>query len=353
MPDKLPKSVAAANEFREELLTKDESAAAEMARRWLTVENSVRISLEKLVAQIEEAKANGVEISRVWLLQEERYITLLGQLTGEISKFNRYAGGVIDGLQEGAVDFAGLTAAELILATASDVGAVGLTFSRLSTEAAENIAALARAGQPLNVILQANYPLAVEAITDRLITGVAIGINPKEVARDIIKSNLSQAYRHTVLVARDQHLRAYRTATAQAYQNSGIVTRYKRLAAKNDRTCLACLALDGEIFDLGELMPLHPQDRCTMLPILAQFQPVNFQTGEAWFMRQPESYQRKALGPGRFDLWERGGFQFKQLATVRQNEIWGPGAVVTPLRDLKQGRGGLPSRPIQTPLPLG
>ena len=349
---KIPKSVAAANEYREALIGKDEAAAVGMARRWLVVEKAIMGDLEKLVAQIEAAKAAGIEVSRVWLIRQERYISLLGQLTGEVNKFTRYAGGVIDGLQEAAVDFALLTAEELILATAGDVGAVALTFDRLSTEAAENIAALARAGQPLNTILQANYPLAVDAITERLITGVAVGINPRQVARDIVRDGLSQAYRHTVLVARDQHLRAYRMATAQAYKSSGVVTRYRRLAAKNDRTCLACLALDGEIFDLGELMPLHPQDRCTMLPILARFQPVNFQTGEDWFKRQPESYQRKALGPGRFDLWQRGGFQFKQLATVRNNDIWGPGAVVTPLRDLMAGRGGLPDRPIQTPLPI-
>jgi SPP1 gp7 family putative phage head morphogenesis protein len=352
MPE-IPKSVAASNEFRQELLSRDETAAGQMARRWLRVEDSVRDRLERLTAQIQEAQANGQEISRVWLLQQDRYINLLGQLTGEIDKFNRYSGGIIDALQADAVGFARVTAADLILATASDVGAVGLTFDRLSIEAAENIAALARAGQPLDNLLQLNYPTAVQGITDRLITGVAVGVNPREVARDIINNGLSQAYSHTILVARDQHLRAYRTATAQAYQNSGIVTRYKRLAAKNDRTCLACLALDGELFDVQELMPLHPQDRCTMLPVLAQFAPVNFQTGEAWFRKQPQSYQRKALGPGRFDLWQRGGFSFKQLATVRPNDTWGPNAVETPLKDLRAGRGGLPSRPIQTPLPIG
>jgi len=348
----LPKSVKAANEYREELLGRDEAAMIDMARRWLNVENAIRPNLERLIAEIQAATEAGTEISRVTLLQLNRYQILTGQLTAEISRFNLYASGVIDELQEGAVQFAGVTAADLILSTASDVGAVGITFDRLSIEATENIAALSRAGQPLRTLLELNYPTAVNAITDRLIAGVALGINPRDIARDIMKNQLSQSYRHTVLVARDQHLRAYRTATQQAYQSSGVVTRYKRLAAKNNRTCLACLALDGEIFDLGELMPLHPQDRCTMLPILAQFQPVNFQTGEAWFKRQPAAYQRKALGPGRYELWKNGGFGFKQLVTVRPNETWGPGAAVTSLRDLKQGLGGLAGRPIQPRLPI-
>jgi len=351
MPEQ-PKSVAAANEYRQEILDRDGAAILNMARRWLRVEDALRPNIEKLVEEIQSAIENGGEINRVTLLRLNRYQILTGQLTAEINRFNLYADGVIDSLQGNAIQFAGTTAADLILSTAADVGAIGITFDRLSVEATENIVAIARAGQPLQNLLELNYPTAVNAISDRLIAGVALGVNPRDVARDIMKNQLSQAYRHTVLVARDQHLRAYRTATQQAYQSSGVVRRYRRLAAKNSRTCLACLALDGEIFDLNELMPLHPQDRCTMLPILAEFSPVNFQTGAAWFKRQPAAFQRKALGPGRYKLWQNGGFTFKQLVTVKPNETWGPSAAVTSLRDLKQGLGGLPGRPIQTPLPI-
>jgi SPP1 gp7 family putative phage head morphogenesis protein len=353
---KIPSSVAASNEYRQELLNKDATAAYDMATRWIGVEDSIRPKLEALITEIEAARAAGKEVNRITLLQADRYQALLAQMALELNRFNNYSVGIIGDLQNGAVSFAQQTAANLILATAGDVGAVGLTFSRLSTEAAENIAALSRAGQPLANILANNYPATANLITDKLITGVAVGINPREVARDIIKNQLSQAYNHTILVARDQHMRAYRTATAQAFQTSGVVTQYRRLAAKNDRTCLACLALDGQVYELNEPMPTHPQDRCTMLPIIggfgpALFSPVKFQTGEEWFNKQPEEYKRQALGPGRYQLYREGGFSFKQLATVKENDTWGPGAAVTSLAELKRGGGGY-GRGGQGRLPL-
>lgn len=357
MAIKEPTSVKIANEFRADLLSQEAGAASIMARRWAAVEREIGPKLEALVTEIEEARAAGKEISRITILQMDRYRALLGQLTAEYTKFNRVVENNITGLQENAVKMARRSAKELILATASDINAVGLTFNRLSTEAAENIAALARAGQPLKDVLSKGNYISINSVTNKLISGVAAGVNPRQVTRDLINEGLALNFQHALLVTRDQHMRAYRTATMQAYKSSGVVTRYRRLAAKNDRTCLACLALDGEEFALDDFMPLHPQDRCTLLPVITGLgpvlQPVKFETGEEWFKRQAEDYQRKALGPGRFKLWQEGGFSFKQLVTVKNNDIWGPGAQVTTLRDLRRGLGGLRSRLPLPPKPGG
>jgi SPP1 gp7 family putative phage head morphogenesis protein len=145
---------------------------------------------------------------------------------------------------------------------------------------------------------------------------------------------IGMSLQHVLLVARDQQNRAYRTASLQQYRQSGVVTGYRRLAAKNDRTCAACLALDGREYPTDELMPLHPQDRCTMVPTVRGLPPVPYETGETWFNRQSETVQRDILGPGRYEAWQAGRFAFADLASVRENDVWGASAQVTPLREL-------------------
>ena len=73
---------------------------------------------------------------------------------------------------------------------------------------------------------------------------------------------------------------------------------------------------------------------CAMIPLPDGFPEPKFQKGEAWFKSLGAADQRKILGPGRYDAWREGKFQFSQLATIRQNETWGPSAQVTPLREL-------------------
>ncbi len=152
---------------------------------------------------------------------------------------------------------------------------------------------------------------------------------------------MAQGYNHILLVARDQQIRNYREMTRTIYARSDVVSQYVRLAANNLRTCLACLALDGTIYETSELMAIHIQDRCSMVPVVAGFPPPRFQTGEEWFLKQPEAVQRQMMGPGKYEAWKNGRFSFSQLVTVVDNETWGPSAQVTTLTDLAAGKGGV------------
>jgi hypothetical protein len=155
------------------------------------------------------------------------------------------------------------------------------------------------------------------------------------VARRMVADGLSQGLNHILLVARDQKIRAYREASRQQYERSGVVQKYRRIAAKNTRTCMACIALDGTVWKTSELMPLHPQDRCAMIPIVDGFKPVESdENAREWFRDQPEDVQREMMGPGKFEAWQDRKFRLNQLATVRENRTWGPGAQVTTLGDL-------------------
>lgn len=342
-----PLVVQLANEFREQLRAREAASVSEMARRWLAVEQALEQQVVALALELAAQREAGQAISRSKVFRLQRYQLLLLQVQDELRRFNAFAEGRIDmeTLQNTVQGFQ--NAAELIGAAAlpqplpgggGQDGQVEITFNRLGIEAAETVAAIARAGQPLGRILERSYPLAVEALTNKLVNGIAQGINPREVARQAVAEGLSEGLNHILLVARDQGNRSYREASRQQYQQSGVVTGYMRLAAKGPkqigRTCLACLALDGTVYKTDEFMAVHAGDRCSMVPIVAGFKPVTWQSGEAYFKSLPRDVQAEWMGPGRWELWKTGQFEFGRLAKIVENDTWGPSAQVRPVAEL-------------------
>ena len=391
-----PITVSLTNLFQADLDAKNMAATQQMAAEWLKVEARLQAEIEVLAAELAAPPGQPVKLDPLtegvmkmqqagyapnyikqllatqgifkipevpqpqakqikdWQLAKlQRYVRLLAQTQAEIERFTgKVATPILDKLMADSA-YAGLqNHLTLMNATLTGSGgsAIDFAFDRLGIEAVQNIVALAGAGQPLGNLLQAAYPLAAGGITDRLIYGTATGQNPRQTAREIVRDGLAQGLNHILLVARDQQVRSYREAGRQAYLKAGI-PGYRRLAAHQSRTCLACLALDGTIYPTGELMPLHPEDRCTMQPIIPGFAPIQTESGEAWFSRQTPETQAKMMGPGKYAAWKAGKFSFGQLATVKRNPIWGPNSQVTSLKDLLGGKGGYTPPALPKPGP--
>jgi len=325
-------AVDIAAQFRRDLTAADLALADEMAARWASVEQALEAQIDALTLSIDNAILNGETVSESQLYQMDRYQQLLASLRVELERFETYAAQAISAQQ---LEFAGL-GVENATALMEAVGAVRGTFTALGTGAFENVLALARAGQPLAALLEAAYPAAAQGMTTQLLRGIALGVNPRQTARAMMQEGLTDGLQHVLLVSRDQSIRAWRTAGWQQYQTSRVVTGYARLCAKGPRTCLACLALDGTVYPTNVMMPLHAQDRCAMLPQVAGRPLPAALNGEAWFRQQPAEVQADMLGPGRYDLWERGAFQFQDLATIGDAGVWGRSAQVTTLAALQQ-----------------
>jgi len=338
-----PVVVGLTREYRQELVQREAGAVDAMVLRWLDVEAALEADISRLVQQLAERQAAGESITEAQLFRLERMQSLLVQTQQQMSRFMIEASTRIEGLQAGAVEQGLENATSLMGASLEHFDnnpAVALTFNRLGVEATENITALARAGQPLAKLLETAYPQAAQGMITQMINGVALGVNPREVTRRIMRQGLAQGLNHVLLVARDQHLRAYREATRQQYQQSRVVYGYRRLAAKQPgRTCLACLALDGTVYDTGELMALHPQDRCAMLPLVRGLAEIPITQGEAYFKTLDRNVQRQWLGAERYELWHAGRIPFRRLAKIVDNETWGPSAQVRPVNELRKIAG--------------
>jgi len=83
-----------------------------------------------------------------------------------------------------------------------------------------------------------------------------------------------------------------------------------------------CLAMDGTEHSVSERLDDHPNGRCRAVPIVKGLPAVQWQTGEAWLKRQPESVQRQVLGTG-YDAWHDGKVQLSDFIGQRTSREWG------------------------------
>jgi SPP1 gp7 family putative phage head morphogenesis protein len=263
----------------------------------------------------------------------ERYQALLGQLDVEVAKYVDW--GVLEIIdRERLLGQLGIQhAVESVQLALVEAGkGMGEFFNRVPISAVEKMVGMT-AGGPLEGLLSEAYPLAAEQMTQALIEGVALGLPPGEVAKRMADGMAAGLNRCTV-IARTEILRVYRETSRQQYEESGAVERFERLATRQPNTCMACIALDGEIYLTKELMNVHPLDRCTMLPLVRGVPRPERELASEWFERQDSDLQKEMMGPGRHKLYKEGKIDLPDLVTKTEHPVWGPSVGVTPLKNL-------------------
>jgi hypothetical protein len=83
-------------------------------------------------------------------------------------------------------------------------------------------------------------------------------------------------------------------------------------------------------------MHVHPNDRCTMVPVVAGMPPIEWETGEEWLKKQDPEVREQILGKGAFEMLDAGKIELKDLAQKVEHETWGPSLQRTPLSELTQ-----------------
>jgi len=314
--------------FKRDLLRLERAQLRDMAQRWLAVERRLQAQIDALALEMADRRRDGRTITSEMLLNERRYRELLVQLTQELERYSDQTEVQITAQQRRLARL-GVAHAE----NALTVQGVSAGFNRLPVESVEFMAGLAGNGAPLRQLLAQSWPLAADGLTNELVTGVALGYNPRKVAR-LMAQGATGSLDRMMVIARTETLRVYRTSSLESYRRSGVVTSYVRLSARDSRVCPGCLAADGEEYDLETEFQSHPQCRCTLLPKVEGI-PLRFQEGAAWFEQQPAATQRDILGPGRYELWAKGDVtDFKDFMAVRRNATWGDAIVPATLREL-------------------
>jgi len=332
MPDE-PGVIRVINAFRDALLRREEAQMLDMVAHWLLVENALEGQITALALDIDRRRVAG-ETIKPWRLAElERYRSLLAQAQGELVQYTRYADVLITEQQVRWGNDGAEHALTTLDALYRDSGVVRAAFDILPTEVIESMAGLTASGSPLRNLLAQAWPDAVDGLTQALVEAIAKGQNPRVTAR-MMANGLAGGLQRCLVLARTEQLRVYREATRQQYIKSGVVTRYKRIAAKQGRTCLACILSDGKVYELESAFEEHPCGRCALVPIVEDLPEVTWTNGRDWFSGLKADEQQAIMGKQLFTAWKAGKVEFDNMVKTHQDETWGNSLVSKSLKEM-------------------
>lgn len=316
---------AVVERHRRELLRMERAAASEMVQQYGAIWTRLNAEIQQVVAQYQSAAAENAEISPAWVFEFNRLQNLQRQVEAELRTFADYAEAEITASQQQAVGAAAQHFDEIMLTATPPGPGVHVRWDRLPVEAISDLVGFSSNGSPLRALLDELGPEASKAVRDGLIQGLALGHNPRKVARAIrgeMGGNLVRALR----ISRTEMLRSYREATRRNYEaNSDIIAGWRWLAAKQARTCASCLAMDGSFHTLDETQDDHPQGRCAMVPVLRgqENAPPEWETGSDWLAKQGIEIQEKILGKAGAAAYRAGAVKLTDYVGQKHSDEWG------------------------------
>jgi hypothetical protein len=204
---------------------------------------------------------------------------------------------------------------------------------------------VARTAQQITALSWELSGPATEAMRRSLIRGMALGTNPRDMARDMVarvEGQFNGGLTRAINIARTETLDAYRRAGALVDQaNTDVVGGWTWLATLDRRTCPSCWGQHGSEHPLTEPGPMdHQQGRCARIPtvlpwsalgIKAKEPPSLLPDAQAKFRALPEADQLQIMGPGRLELLKSGQASWSDLAQRRETRGWRPSYVPTPV----------------------
>lgn len=330
MPVPDSEAVRVLRDFRLRMDAEDLRLMEDLGNRWLGIERSLQSEIGALAEEMARRTAAGEQITQQMIWKAERYQVIQAQLETEVKKYNKdYAVGRIADAQETAAAL-GVDAAQASI-FASYPSPLSANFNRVNVAAVESLAGFAGDGTPLRRLLDQAVGDASDGIVSAMLAGLGSGQGALAIAKNMA-DGMGLGLDRSVLIARTETQRAYRSGTVQQYRESGVVSGFMRLV-KKDGACIGCLALDGELFELEEELDDHPNGRCTAVPIVRGMEPPTWEKGEDWLANQDEAKQREILGPARFEMYANGT-PLSAFSTKTHNDVWGSAPQIVTLKDL-------------------
>mgnify|MGYP003625354978 CR=1 FL=1 len=334
--------------FRGRMNTLDDRLASSMMRSYAPVYKQLTKEMEDLVR-----KGSARNLKPWEIMRSKRLKDIERQFLSRMDEFAIAGGDLITNGQRTAVGLARRGAGETVASalpngvTMDNLANIGLEWNRLPDDAFSNFVGMAADGKPVGRLLKPLGAEAAQEVRGAIGTGIAMGKGPRATAR-LIETAAGMPLTRALLITRTETNRAFREATRLEYASSPMVKGYRRMAAKQDRTCMACIALDGEFYELNEPLNEHPNGRCALVPEVLDYEDLGLdverqappENARDWLGRQDERVQRKILGDTRLKAWKQGEIQLNQLATVRTSKVWGDAAGIRPIKDLGLGKGG-------------
>jgi len=225
----------------------------------------LRARLATLLDQIAARAAKGQTISPEWLMQAQRLPILIRQVDQQLAAFARVADTAISNAQQDAIALATDHAHALISDRVGVPPSVTVTWNRLPSEAIDQLVGRAYDGSPLSNLLDQIGPDAAATVKQALLTGLAAGDGPRQIAKTF-EGLIDGGYKRAELIARTEILGAYRAASIANYAaNSDVVEGWSW--SSDSAACDICAAKNGQEHPLSAPFDTHPNCRCAPIPV--------------------------------------------------------------------------------------
>lgn len=328
--------------FRKETARNDAAAIRQIVDAYRKIYKRLETELELEVRRIYESD----NVSRAYITK--RLSDLFEQVQDELVKFQNVIGSSIDVHVDDALSMGAKHAVDMLkIATLGQKSIIQIDFNNLPVAAIESIVGFLKPGSPLYKRIDTLGKYYAPIIRDQLVEAIALGYNPYKVAGTIapflaeIAGTFQQAMARpladAVRMARTSMLYSYREANRANFQaNSDVVSGWSWYANLDALTCPACISMHGTVHPLDEYLDGHYNCRCTPVPIVLGNPIVEPGAGQAWFEQQSAEMQKSILGPGAYQAYSEGKFDFDRLSKTVEDDVYGQMRVVTPLKELVQ-----------------
>lgn len=330
----------AVERHRADLLRLERAATADTLRAYRKVWARMRKRVQTLAKQHQAAIESGTSPDQAWIADYQRVSELMAQVDGDLRRLHDQVYRRTVTAESRAIEASGHHFRDVLAITGDAYGDPGIvaSFSRVPLEAMRDMVGTLRPGTPLRVLLDGLGVVASQQIREELLAGLALGEGPRAVARRI-RGALGGDMARALRISRTETLRAYRTATNEHYKaNDGVVNGWRWLAAKDARTCPACLALDGTWHPSSEVQQDHPNGRCTSIPALRDRDnpegAAPWETGTQWLAKQTPEVQQQVLGKAAAEAYQQGKITLADLQGTRTSALWGTTPRVRALGEL-------------------
>jgi SPP1 gp7 family putative phage head morphogenesis protein len=302
--------------------------------------------IAKVNAQIYKAQAAGLNTDTA-LSQKARLTNLSNQISEVLLDFHRDTAKAITKVKSGATE----AGQQAFIDTAKGSGidpVVGVAFDVLPSQALNQLQSRLSDGSPVSRIIDVYRQGDGEYLRRALNEGIALGINPRQVAANMRQQVLISKARAETL-ARTEMMHSFRESNRQTMlENNDIVKSWKWYCSLDRRTCPMCWAMHGTIHPLTDKMATHPNCRCTMLPVTKTFKELGLNveeakqppqlthSGDELFNLLSESDKERILGPAAYRAFKDGvtNGSLKPFVKETDNYIWGQGRSVRSLREI-------------------
>ena len=321
--------------LRAERETADADALDRLARAYLVTFGRVAPFIDGLAEWLESNPDANID----QLKRSAAYRNLMATVSEELDDYEAIYANIVD---QAATESAraGLSGGQALLLAAL---ALAMGLEEVPTDMLENptpdalefLAGYLDRNEPLHQRINALSGYHADQIAAGIVERVGLGQNPRTIAAWITNAYgmpLTDALR----TARTVQLYSYRQAESAHYVANADLLEGVMWSAQleDDRVCMSCVTLHGQIFPVGTIANDHHNGRCAMIPVVkGAGKPIDL-TGLDWFAQQDETRQKVMMGGSAWEAWQEGKFDLSQVSQPYNDPVYGEMRREASLKDL-------------------